>query len=60
MMEISYTPKSGIVVPFMPFLTEKENYDLLAVEKQVNHFIESKVAGIFVLTTCGQSGNFSF
>ena len=52
--------KPGIIVPLMPFLTADQKYDFLAVEKQIDHYIRAGVAGIFVLTTCGQSPLFSF
>jgi len=51
--------KEGIIVPLMPFLTETGEYDFDVVEKQVDYYIKNGTAGIFVLTTSGQSADFS-
>ena len=58
-LSLSNHLKPGIVVPLMPFLTTDQKYDFPAVEKQIDHYIQAGVAGIFVLTTCGQSPLFS-
>lgn len=44
----------------MPFLTQDQKYDFSAVQKQVERYTGAGVSGLFVLTTCGQSMNFSF
>lgn len=51
--------RPGIVLPLMPFLDDKLNYDFSAVEGQVDHAIRLGINGVFVLTTCGQQASFS-
>lgn len=51
--------REGIIVPLMPFLTNEQKYDFPAVERQIENYISSGIAGIFALTTCGQSASFS-